>query len=104
MTQTCKRDPNFVKVVRCIDCIHNTLNTDGVAESWCYKHGIDVEGDDYCSYGEKQEVDAPTNTPTDLISRQAVIEEIGRWRGYLDEDMIARIRIGIRNLPYVKTL
>ena len=42
-------------LVRCKDCIYNTLNTDGVPELWCYKHGIDIEEDDYCSYGEKKE-------------------------------------------------
>lgn len=35
----------------------------------------------------------------DLISRRAVINEIERWFGYLDEDMIARISIGISKLP-----
>lgn len=42
-------------LVRCKDCIYNTLNTDGVAENWCYKHGIDIEVDDFCSYGERIE-------------------------------------------------
>ena len=35
----------------------------------------------------------------DCISRQAAIDELGRWLGYLDEDMIERIRIGIKKLP-----
>ena len=41
--------------------------------------------------------DRPTDG--DLISRRAVINEIERWFGYLDEDMIARISIGISKLP-----
>ena len=35
----------------------------------------------------------------DLISRQAAIEEIARWIGYIDEDMILRIRTGLKKLP-----
>ena len=36
---------------------------------------------------------------SDLISRRAVINEIERWIGYIDGDMIARINIGINKLP-----
>lgn len=39
-------------VVKCEHCIYNTRNTDGVPEDWCYKHGIDIDIDDYCSCGE----------------------------------------------------
>lgn len=35
----------------------------------------------------------------DLIRRQSAIEEIARWIGYIDEDMILRIQIGIKKLP-----
>lgn len=35
----------------------------------------------------------------DLISRKAVIDEISRFIGYLDEDMIFRIQTGIKKLP-----
>lgn len=35
----------------------------------------------------------------DLINRQAAINEIARWKGYLDADMIMRIQIGIKRLP-----
>ena len=35
----------------------------------------------------------------DLISRKAAITEIARWIGYLDEDMINRIQIGLKRLP-----
>lgn len=36
---------------------------------------------------------------SDLISRQAAIEEIARWIGYIDEDMILRIQTGLKKLP-----
>lgn len=35
----------------------------------------------------------------DCISRQAAIEEIARWIGYIDEDMILRIQTGMKKLP-----
>lgn len=35
----------------------------------------------------------------DCIDRQAAIDEIGRFIGYIDEDMIERIRIGLKRLP-----
>lgn len=35
----------------------------------------------------------------DLISRKAAINEIRRFSGYLDEDMINRINIGLNRLP-----
>ena len=31
----------------------------------------------------------------DTIYRQDVINEISRWEGYLDEDMIYRIQLGL---------
>ena len=36
---------------------------------------------------------------SDLISRQAAIDEIARWIGYIDEDMILRIQTGLKKLP-----
>lgn len=39
----------------------------------------------------------------DLISRQDAIDEISRWIGYLDDDMILRIQIGLRKLPSVQS-
>ena len=35
----------------------------------------------------------------DLISRQAAIDEIARWIGYIDEDMILRIQTGLKKVP-----
>ena len=35
---------------------------------------------------------------SDLISRDAVLAEIDRWKGYLDDDMIQRIQIGINRI------
>ena len=39
----------------------------------------------------------------DSISRQAAIDEVARWAGYLDEDMITRIQIGLKRLPSTQT-
>lgn len=36
---------------------------------------------------------------SDLIDRQAAIDEIRRFAGYLDEDMINRIHIALNRLP-----
>lgn len=35
----------------------------------------------------------------DTISRRAVIEEIERWLGYIDDDMVRRMQIGMKRLP-----
>lgn len=35
----------------------------------------------------------------DTISRAAAIDEIARWIGYLDDDMISRIQLGLKRLP-----
>ena len=34
-----------------------------------------------------------------ILEEDAVLNEIGKWIGYLDEDMICRIKIGIKRLP-----
>lgn len=39
----------------------------------------------------------------DLISREAVIREILRFKGYLDEDMIFRINFAINRITAVET-
>lgn len=39
----------------------------------------------------------------DTISRQAAIDEIARWVGYLDEDMIYRIQTGLKRLPFAQS-
>ena len=44
-----------IDIVRCKDCIQNTINTDGATEPWCYKFGYAVEDTDFCSYGERIE-------------------------------------------------
>lgn len=33
------------------------------------------------------------------ISRRMAIDEIARWIGYLDDDMIGRIQLGLKRLP-----
>ena len=38
----------------------------------------------------------------DLIPRQAAIKEIKRFIGYLDEDMIERLKIAINGIPSVE--
>lgn len=38
----------------------------------------------------------------DLISRQAAIDEVSRFIGYIDEDMIGRIQIGLKRLPTIR--
>ena len=35
----------------------------------------------------------------DTISRADAIDEIARWIGYLDDDMIGRIQLGLKRLP-----
>ena len=44
-----------VEIVRCKDCMLNTINTDGATEHWCYKFGYAVEDTDFCSYGERKD-------------------------------------------------
>lgn len=38
----------------------------------------------------------------DTISKRMAIDEIARWIGYLDDDMIGRIQLGLKRLPSVK--
>ena len=40
----------------------------------------------------------------DLITRQSVINEITRFRGYLDDDMIFRLQTAIKRLPTVDAI
>ena len=34
-----------------------------------------------------------------ILDEDVVLKEIGRWIGYLDEDMLERIKTGIKKLP-----
>lgn len=43
-----------IDLVRCGECLNNRINVDGVAESWCYHFGYEVEPTDFCSYGERR--------------------------------------------------
>lgn len=43
--------------------------------------------------------DVPDTNVGDMISRQSAIEEIARWIGYIDEDMILRIQTGLKKVP-----
>lgn len=48
----------------------------------------------------RQEFEKDTNVlHKDLIRKQDAIEEIARWIGYIDEDMILRIQTGLKKLP-----
>ena len=52
---------------------------------------------------KRQEFAKDTNVLfKDLIRRQAAIEEIARWLGYIDEDLILRIQTGLKKLPSVQ--
>ena len=37
----------------------------------------------------------------ELIEKERAVAEIGRWKGYIDDDMIARMQIGMRNIQPV---
>lgn len=37
----------------------------------------------------------------DLIARKSVVDEVTRFRGYLDDDMIFRLKTAIKRLPTV---
>lgn len=39
---------------------------------------------------------------SDLVSRQDVKDWLKRWRGYLDDDMIARMQIGTKDIKPVQ--
>lgn len=49
-------------------------------------------------------------TESDTISRQAAIDEISKFKGYIDDDIIYRIQIALKRLsaaqpePYIDTL
>ena len=38
----------------------------------------------------------------DLVSRQGVKEWLERWNGYLDQDMITRMKLKVDDIPYVQ--
>ena len=40
----------------------------------------------------------------DLITRKSVINEITRFRGYLDDDMIFRLNTTIKRLPTIEAI
>ena len=50
-----RKDNPTIEIVRCKDCMQNTINTDGTTLPWCYKFGYAVEDTDFCSYGERIE-------------------------------------------------
>lgn len=48
---------------------------------------------------ESEQSDIPHTNVGDTISRQSAIDEIARWIGYLDDDMIGRIQFSLKRLP-----
>ena len=51
---------NHGELVRCKDCKHYGFTGNRVTreQGWvCYLHGKELDGDDYCSYGERKEQD-----------------------------------------------
>lgn len=52
-TMSWQRDPDVVKVIRCIDCQHCDRFWPGVY--WCGALGHEVGLEDYCSKGEEWE-------------------------------------------------
>lgn len=48
---------------------------------------------------ESKQPDIPDTNVGDTISRQSAIDEIARWIGYLDDDMIGRIQLSLKRLP-----
>ena len=48
------RQQPSIDIVRCRECIDNSINCDG-EENWCLRFGYDVEPSDFCSYGERKE-------------------------------------------------
>lgn len=75
------------------ECIrHRSRAPIGVPLSWAWMR--DQEG---CL--ETAQSDVPDINDGDMISRQDAIEEIARWIGYIDEDMILRIQTGLKKLP-----
>lgn len=84
-----------VDAVQAIDSLATLADGDAVVRSSAVE---------YVLYHLPAAQPTQTNTPNaletlDCVSRQAVLTEISRWRGYLDDDMIMRISIGIKRLP-----
>lgn len=61
-----------------------------------------LRGTDECKLAKDKDVTCKMSFETDCIGRQSAIEEIARWIGYLDEDMIFRIQTGLKKLPSVQ--
>ncbi len=62
-----------------------------------------LAGTDECKLVKDKDVTCKMSFETDCIGRQAAIEEIARWAGYIGEDMILRIQTGLKKLPSVQT-
>ena len=83
MAMTQEKFNDYIQTLnKIMDCIEQ--------EPICPSAGIDCE-------------DCPAYEPSSdrAVSLNAVLSEIGRWIGYLDDDMIMRIQTGIKRLPPV---
>ena len=81
--------PSVSQPQDCSTCKHNNKE-------------FDDEPCDECCYGsynplrDDNKYEPQENDKT--VSLDAVLKEIGRWEGYLDEDMITRIQTGIKKI------
>lgn len=80
----------------CIGCpIHN--------KPFCHPHDMTTndERKELVDAVERWSYEHPmaTNEMSDTISRAMAINEIARWIGYLDDDMIGRIQLSLKRLP-----
>ena len=106
---TIKNMPNVHDLPKDTDTISRKAVTDALEK--CHKHCCreDASGDEWIHYDTTlNEVESipPAKVATDInvgdkdtISRNAAIEEIERWIGYIDDDMVRRMQIGMKRLP-----
>ena len=93
MSDLISREAAIDSISKCMDIYVNNLQT-MVYKAEAYKALTDLPSAEQETHDKRTETRA-----CDLISRQAAIEEIARWIGYIDEDMILRIQTGLKKLP-----
>ena len=93
------------EIIRCNDCkfyVEHSLF--GKTQGWCERlcdefdrsMARGTKNDDFCSHGEKK-----GGSMSRLIDADSAINEISRFVGYLDDDMILRLQIAIKRLPTI---
>ena len=82
MSDLISREAAIDSISKCMDIYVNNLQT-MVYKAEAYKALTDLPSAEQETHDKRTETRA-----CDLISRQAAIEEIARWIGYIDEDMI----------------